>query len=81
MPPRMRTLTAAFAWLKENDPETALTKTALRKLVVTGAIPSVRIGEGSKPKYLISLDALNNYLHGSTPQQSAAVHGIREVRL
>ena len=76
----MRTLSAAFAWLRENDPETALTKTALRRLVLTGAIPSVRIGEGSKPKYLISLDALSEYLHGSTPEP-ATVHGIREVKL
>lgn len=80
MPPRMRTLTAAFAWLKENDPETSVTKTALRKMVITGAIPSVRIGEGSKPKYLINLDVLSEYLHGSQPQQPE-VHGIREVRL
>lgn len=80
MPPRMRTLTAAFAWLKENDPETSVTKTALRKMVITGAIPSVRIGEGSKPKYLINLDVLSEYLHGSQPQQPE-VHGIREVQL
>lgn len=77
MPPRMRTLSAAFKWLQENDPDTALTKTALRRLVITGAIPSVRIGEGAKPKYLINLDALSDYLHGSVPQQPAAVHGIR----
>ena len=81
MPPRMRTLTAAFAWLKENDPDTALTKTALRRLVITGAIPSVRIGEGSKPKYLINLDSLTDYLYGSVPVPVVAAHGIREVQL
>ena len=81
MPPRMRTLSAAFAWVKENDPETSLTKTALRNMVITGAVPSVRIGEGSKPKYLINLDALSEYLYGSIPQQQSEAHGIREVRL
>ena len=80
MPPRMRTLSAAFSWLKENDPETSVTKTALRKMVITGAIPSVRIGEGSKPKYLINLDVLSEYLHGTQPQQPEA-NGIRKVKL
>lgn len=80
MPPRMRTLSAAFKWLQENDPDTALTKTALRRLVITGAIPSVRIGEGSKPKYLINLDSLTDYLYGSAVSV-ATVHGIREVQL
>lgn len=80
MPPRMRTLSAAFKWLQENDPDTALTKTALRRLVITGAIPSVRIGEGSKPKYLINLDSLTDYLYGSAVPV-VTVHGIREVQL
>lgn len=30
---RMRTIDQAAAWAKEIDPETALTKTALRRLV------------------------------------------------
>lgn len=62
MLPRMRTIDQAAAWLQENDPGTAFTKTALRRLVVTGQLPSVRVGQ----KYLVNLDLLESYLMGST---------------
>ena len=74
--PRMRTINQAAAWLQQNDPETALTKTALRRLVTSGKLPSVRVGQ----KYLISLEALEDYLHGTAPLP-AVVQGIREVKL
>ena len=58
--PRMRTIEQAAAWLLETDPETAITKTALRRLVVTGQLPSVRVGQ----KYLLALEVLEEYLSG-----------------
>lgn len=58
--PRMRTIDQAAEWLRETDPETALTKTALRRLVTTGQLPTVRIGQ----KYLIDLDVLGDFLKG-----------------
>lgn len=58
MVPRMRTIEQAAAIIKEIDPDSALTKTALRRLVTTGKIESVRIGT----KYLINLDSLISYL-------------------
>ena len=60
MTPRMRTLSEAAAWLRQQDPETAVTPTALRRLVVTGQIPSVRVGI----KFLLNLDALEAFLSG-----------------
>ena len=76
--PRMRTIDEAAKWLLENDPETALTKTALRRLVVTGQLPSVRVGQ----KYLISLETLESYLRGSDEVPAPApVQGIRAVEL
>lgn len=62
MLPRMRTISEAAAWLKAGDPGTAFTPTALRRLVVTGQLPSVRVGQ----KYLVNLDLLESYLMGST---------------
>lgn len=59
--PRMRTLDQAHAWLMERDPETALTKTALRRLVTTGQLPAVRVGG----KYLVNLEVLESFLNGS----------------
>ena len=57
---RMRSIEEGFKEIKEADPGTALTKTALRRLVTTGEIPSVRIGT----KYLFDLDAVERYLRG-----------------
>lgn len=56
--PKMRTIEQAAAIIKEIDPDSALTKTAVRRLVTTGKIESVRIGT----KYLINLDSLISYL-------------------
>ncbi len=61
MSARMRTIEQAAAWLQEADPETAVTKTALRRLVTTGQLPSVRVGS----KYLIDLGTLERYLKGA----------------
>jgi len=66
MAPRMRTIDQAIAWLREIDPQCAFTKTALRQLVVTGQFPCVHVGS----KYLIDLDNLVAFLHGSTPAEN-----------
>ncbi len=75
---KMRTIEQAASWLQENDPETALTKTALRRLVVTGKLPCVRIGQ----KYLIALETLEDYLAGDVPlPPSGTMPEIRRVEL
>lgn len=58
--PTMRTIDQAAALMKAKDPDTAITKTALRRLVTTGQLPSVRVGQ----KYLISLEVLEAFLQG-----------------
>ena len=55
---RVRTIEQLYADVKRLDPDTALTKTALRRLVVSGKLPSVRAGS----KYLLNLDTLQEYL-------------------
>lgn len=57
---RMRGIEEGFREIQEKDPHTALTKTALRRLVTTGQIPSVKIGT----KYLIDLDVVDQYFRG-----------------
>ena len=42
--PPMRTLKQAYETIRETDPDSALTMTALRRLVVSGKLPSVRAG-------------------------------------
>jgi len=72
--PRMRTIDQAHAWLLETDPGTAMTKSGLRRLVISGQLPSVRIGS----KYLLSLEQLEEFMSGSVPMPIVA-QGIRPV--
>lgn len=58
--PRMRTIDGAHAELLREDPGCELTKTALRRMVVTGQVPSCRVGT----KYLVDLDTLAEYIFG-----------------
>ena len=75
--PRMRTIDQAAAWLRECDPGTAFTKTALRRLVVSGQLPCVRVGQ----KYLLNLDMLENYLQGAASVEPETAQRIRRVEL
>lgn len=64
---RTRTIREAAAHFRENDPQTSLTETAIRTLLRTGAVPSVKVGR----KYLVTVEALEAYLKGEaepTPQ-------------
>ena len=73
---RMRTINEAAKWVKETDPHTALTPTAIRRLVISGAIPSRRAGT----KYLINLDTLEVYMRGELHTSSAHAPGYGEIR-
>ena len=59
---RTRTIREAAAYFREKDPQTCLTETAIRTLLRTGAVPSVRVGR----KYLVTVEALEAYLTGET---------------
>ena len=74
---RMRTIDQAAAWARQTDPATALTKTALRRLVLSGVIPHVSVGR----KRLVALEDLESYLeHGGTAPASVGVVRPVEVR-
>lgn len=60
--PRMRTIEQATAEMRAADPHTAFTKTALRQLIISGTLPSVKIGN----KYLVCMETLERYLQGET---------------
>ena len=76
--PRMRTIPKAFEELKKLDPDTALTKTTLEKMVKRGEIPVVMVGQHR----LINLDVLFETLYGlaseapKPPQQMIGIHPI-----
>ena len=71
---RMRTIEQAANYIRAVDPDTALTKTAIRRKVLTGEIPSTRAGK----KYLLDLDRLEEVLFLS-PSGSAQPARIRRV--
>ena len=76
---KLRTITQLHAEMVAEDPECALTLSALRRLVRTGAIRSCRVGT----KYLVTREAVAEFLAGDTraTTQPATVdaHGIRRV--
>ena len=63
----MRTIENAFSEIKAIDPNTDLTNRALRRMVTTGEIPSVTVGN----KYLINIDLLLDKLSCVTYNDSA----------
>lgn len=42
---RTRTIKEAAAYFREEDPQTCLTEAAIRTLLRSGAVPSVKVGE------------------------------------
>lgn len=73
---RVRTIEEAAKWMKEQDEGTALTKTALRRLVTTGQLPAVRVGQ----KFLINLDVLEEFLRGDGGAPVIPLSGFRDRR-
>lgn len=55
---RMRRLSELLDYIKQKDPDTALTNYALRRMVLSGAIPHTPAGR----RKLINLDILDDLL-------------------
>ena len=68
---QMRNIDEAAAFMRRTDPHTAVTKTALRRLVTSGQIPSVRVGA----KYLVDLGALDDFFGGKTTKTQTVQPG------
>ena len=60
-PPRMRTAPESLAEIKRNDPDTALTLTAIRRMMNNGTLPYITVNS----KRLINLDTLYGILNGT----------------
>lgn len=54
---KIRTMETAYKEIKEMDPNTAITKWAIRKAVTEGCVPSRRVGN----KYVFNMDTLLGY--------------------
>ena len=78
--PRMRTVNEAAQEIKAIDPHTAMTPYHIRRLCLTGILPTVKAGK----KILLNLDTLIEYMSDPTadkfqPRQTATVNGIRRI--
>ena len=72
---RLRTLEQAHEELLTADPSCALARTALRRMVIAGQIPSVRVGA----KYLVDIDPLPEYLFPAAEDKPKTAGKIRPV--
>lgn len=72
-----RTIAQLHAEMVAEDPDCALTLSALRRLVRSGEIRSCRVGQ----KYLVTHAAVSDFLAGNAPIQAtpAMVDGIRRI--
>ena len=78
MSPRMRLLNEAYEQLLKDDPKTSVTKYALRSIIKSGKVNTVKLGR----KTLINYDSLLDYLKNSScsnPKNNASFGEIREI--
>lgn len=59
---RLRVLDGVYKYVIENDPETAISKNTLKRLILVGKIPSFQNGK----KRLIDLDSIDEFLSNIT---------------
>ena len=71
----MRTIPAAAEYLREKDPETALTRNAIRNLVLSGRVPHVQVGA----KRLVAREDLETYLATGAVAPAHEMGTIRPV--
>ena len=74
--PRLRTIHEAYGYLKEQDPGTSVTPHFLRCMAVRGVIPTIMAGK----KYLLDIDALQEYLSGKVAMQDSEAPRIGVIR-
>ena len=74
---RMRFPQQALEELRRIDPQTPVSLSFIRRLVKTGAVPSVPVGAGRRR--LVNLDALIEYLSNPPADEVQTARGSRPV--
>lgn len=72
---RIRLIKEAYEEIKKADPGTAITMNYVRKLVVSGAVWSIRVGR----RYLINMDDLEDYLANPQRQELDRIRQFQQV--
>lgn len=78
--PKLRTINGAYAALKELDPSTAISTSAIRKLVKSGQLPAIYSGNRTYINMDILTDLLEQPENYPAPEQKPELtQGIRRV--
>ena len=58
---RIRTISGALKWIKDQDPDTSITEYQLRRWIAENKLPCIKSGN----KNLINLEVLSEFLKGT----------------
>lgn len=75
---RMRLISEAYNYIKDQDPDTCITKTGFRRLINEGRIPVFQIGN----KKLVNLDHVDRFFADGdcAIQELADIEAKRKIR-
>ncbi len=73
--PRMRLVKDAYEQLRKDDPDTNITMYALRTIVKSGVVPTVKLGR----KTLVNYDSLLEFFRNGDDVKSQPIGAIRKV--
>ncbi len=73
--PRMRLVKDAYEQLRKDDPDTNITMYALRTIVKSGVIPTVKLGK----KTLVNYDSLLEFFRNGDDVKSQPIGTVRKV--
>lgn len=76
---KLRSVDETYKLIIQNDPESSITKTGLRRLIAIGVIPSVRVGRNIKLNYDAVMKALSKGSTESMREQETEYDGIRKI--
>ncbi len=74
---RMRTPAQALTEIKQQDPHSCVSLNMIRRLIKTGAVPSVAVCSGRRR--LVNLDALLDFLAAPAENKPEQAQGIRPI--
>lgn len=73
--PRMRLVKDAYEQLRKDDPDTNITMYALRTIIKSGVVPTVKLGR----KTLVNYDSLLEFFRNGDDVESQPIGTIRKV--
>ena len=73
--PRMRLVKDAYEQLRKDDPDTNITMYALRTIVKSGVVPTVKLGR----KTLVNYDSLLEFFRNGDDVKSQSIGTIKKV--